>query len=180
MDWVPFELFLWAKILKQYGCLCAFVNSPSTNGSNSTRALFVGKATEAVWMPLCFWNFPSNSKALFSTYPVPTDRIPLELFFWAKLLKQYGCLCAFATSLLILRPYFQLTQYRWIEFHSSSFCGQSYWSSMDAIVLLQLRFNGVHTGGTCHTIDLDHKRKKKLIVTKYLPDHKKRALNAKL
>ena len=82
--------------------------------------------------------------------------------------------------LLILRPYFQLTQYRWIEFHSSSFCGQSYWSTMDAIVLLQLGFNGVHTGGTCHTIDLDHKRKKKLIVTKYFPDHEKRALNAML
>jgi hypothetical protein len=51
---------------------------------------------------------------------------------------------------------------------------------MDAIVLLQLGFNGVHTGGTCHTIDLDHKRKKKLIVTKYLPDQEKRALNTML
>ena len=51
---------------------------------------------------------------------------------------------------------------------------------MDAIVLLQLGFNGVHTGGTCHTIDLDHKRKKKLIVTKYLPDHEKRTLDTKL
>ena len=129
-------------------------------------------------MHVCFWNFSTNSKALFLTYPVLMDRMTLELILWAELLKQYGCLCTFETSLLILRPYFQLTQYRWIEFHSSSFCGQSYWSSMDAIVLLQLRFNGVHTGGTCHTIDLDHKRKKKLIVTKYLPGHEKRALNA--
>lgn len=36
---------------------------------------------------------------------------------------------------------------------------------MNAIVLLQLGLNGVNTGGTCHTIDLEYKRKKKLIVT---------------
>ena len=67
------------------------------NGSNFTRALFVGRATEALGMPLCFATFITNSKASFSTYPVPMDRIPLELFLWAELLKQYGCHCAFAT-----------------------------------------------------------------------------------